>query len=76
MIEEAAMEYTRDELLEARRQIESTLHKLREVVKPLEARENRERYRAQITLARRRIKAFEIANHFIENGLAADPEIE
>ncbi|MCI9445443.1 MAG: hypothetical protein K2P04_06315 [Oscillospiraceae bacterium] len=59
------MEYTKDELLEARRQIDSTLHKLREAVRTFESKENRERYRSQITLAQRRIKAFEIANALI-----------
>jgi len=63
------MEYTRDELLEAKRQIGSTLHKLREVIKTFEAKENKERYRSQITLAQRRIKAFEIANALIEDTL-------
>ncbi len=61
------MEYTREDLMEARRQIDSTLHKLRETIKTLESKENAERYRSQITLAKRRIRAFEIANHLIEN---------
>ena len=68
--------YTQDELLEAKRQIDSTLHKLRETVRTLEAKENRERYRSQITLAQRRIKAFEIAVHFIENALEAGSDIK
>ena len=34
------MEYTREDLLEAKRQIDSTLHKLRETAKTLEAKEN------------------------------------
>ena len=70
------MEYTEGELLEARRQIESTLHKLRETVKTFEAKENRERYRSQITLARRRIKAFELANDLIANALENKADIE
>ena len=37
------MEFSREELAEARRQIDSTLHKLRETVKTLRARENPER---------------------------------
>lgn len=60
------MEYAREELLEARRQIASTVHKLREVIKTLEAKEEPNRYRSQITLAKRRVKAFEIANALIE----------
>ena len=61
------MKYAKEELLEAKRQIDSTLHKLREAIKTLEAKENPERYKSQITLAKRRVKAFEIANYFIEN---------
>lgn len=61
------MEYTKEELIEAKRQIDSTLHKLRETIKTFEEKENPQRYRSQITLAKRRIKAFEIAAHFIEN---------
>lgn len=60
------MEYTKDDLMEAKRQIDSTLHKLRETVKTLGAKENPERYKSQITLAERRIRAFELANALIE----------
>ncbi len=63
------MELTREDLVEAKRQIDSTLHKLRETVKTFEAKENAERYKSQITLAKRRIKAFEIANWLIKNEL-------
>lgn len=63
------MEYTREELLEAKRQIASTLHKLRETVKTLEGKENPQRYKSQVTLAQRRIKAFEIANALIDKEL-------
>lgn len=62
----AEQELDQKELLEAKRQISSTLHKLREVVKTLEGKEDPARYRSQITLAKRRIKAFEIANRLIE----------
>ena len=65
------MPYTREELTEARRQIASTLHKLREVIKTLEEKENPTRYRSQITLAKRRIEAFTIANALIERELSA-----
>jgi len=61
------MEYTKEDLIEAKRQIDSTLHKLRETIKTLESKENSERYKSQITLAKRRVRAFEIANCFIAN---------
>lgn len=60
---------SRADYQEAVRQIDSTLHKLREVVKTLEGKENPERYKAQITLAKRRIEAFEIASGLIEREL-------
>ena len=63
------MQYAKEDLAEAKRQIDSTRHKLRETVKTLEAKENPERYKSQITLARRRIKAFELANSLIEREL-------
>ncbi|WP_404450161.1 hypothetical protein LG307_10195 [Sutcliffiella horikoshii] len=53
-------------LIEAKRQINSTLNKLRETVKTLEAKENPNRYKSQITLAKRRIEAFEISVLLIE----------
>ena len=56
------MEFSKDDLKEAKRQIDSTLHKLRETIKIFESKENVERYKSQITLAKRRVKAFEIAN--------------
>ncbi|RKI67663.1 hypothetical protein D7V91_09460 [bacterium 1xD42-67] len=59
------MEHTREDLMEARRQIDSTLHKLRETVETLRAKERPERYKSQITLAERRIRAFEIAEDLI-----------
>lgn len=40
------MDFSKEELLEAKRQIESTLHKLRETVKTLQAKENPARYRS------------------------------
>lgn len=60
------MEYQKEELFEAKRQIDSTVHKLREAIKTLEAKERPERYKPQITLAKKRVKAFEIATHLIE----------
>lgn len=63
------MDYNKQDLVEAKRQIDSTLHKLREVVKTFEAKEQPKRYKSQITLAKRRIQAFEIANDLLENEL-------
>jgi hypothetical protein len=65
------MQYTKEALIQARRQIDSTLHKLREVVKTLEGKENPTRYKSQITLAQRRIAAFEIANALIDRELGS-----
>lgn len=61
------MEYTKEELAEAKRQIDSTLHKLRKAIRSLESKADPQRYQSQITLAKRRVKAFEIANYFIED---------
>ena len=63
------MEYSKDDLTEAKRQIDSTLHKLRETVKTLSEKENPARYKSQITLAQRRIQAFELAVSLIEEKL-------
>ncbi len=60
------MTFSKDDLSEAKRQIDSILHKLRETVKTLNAKENPERYKSQITLAERSIKALEIALSLIE----------
>jgi len=59
------MDYSPEQLKEAKRQIDSTLHKLRETVKTFEAKENTQRYKSQITLAQRRIEAFTIAAELI-----------
>ena len=61
------MKYTKEDLIEAKRQIDSTLHKLQEAIRTFESKENSERYKSQITLAKRRVRALEIANHFIES---------
>lgn len=63
------MDYTRDELAEAKRQIGSTLHKLRQTVKTFEAKEDPAHYKSQLTLAKRRIEAFTIANELIQREL-------
>lgn len=67
---DGAMDFSKEELAEAKRQIDSTLHKLRETLKALEGKECPKRYRSQITLAERRIRAFEIAVGLIEEELA------
>ena len=66
------MRYTKEELNEAKRQIDSTLHKLQEVIKTFEAKENPDRYKSQLTLARRRIAAFTLANELIQRELDAE----
>lgn len=58
-------DYSEEELLEAKRQIDSILHKLRETVCTLCEKENAERLKSQITLAERRIQALEIADALI-----------
>jgi len=63
------MDYTKEELWEAKRQLDSLLHKLRGVVKTLEAKEDPKRYKAQITLAQRRIQALELSNGLINQAL-------
>ena len=63
------MAYSNEELCEAKRQIDSTLHKLRETVQTLRGKENPARYKSQITLSERRIRAFSIANELIEQAL-------
>ena len=64
------MEVSKEALTEAKRQIGSTLHKLRETLQTLRGKENPERYKSQITLAERRIRAFELANRLIERELS------
>lgn len=58
------------ELLEAKRQIDSTVHKIQEVIKTFEAKEQLERYKSQLTLSRRRLKALGIATQLIDDQLA------
>ncbi len=53
------MEFSKEDLTEAKRQIDSTLHKLRETLQTLHRKEQPER----------RIKAFEIAARLIEQEL-------
>ena len=67
------MEFTQEELREAERQIASTIHKLRETVRTLEAKEEAGRYKSQITLAQRRIRAFTLAGQLIAEELGKFP---
>ncbi|AVW08707.1 hypothetical protein SRCM101060_01655 [Lactiplantibacillus plantarum] len=62
--------YDEAELLEAKRQIDSTVHKIQEVIKTFEAKEQLERYKSQLTLSRRRLKALGIATQLIDDQLA------
>lgn len=55
------MYYTKEELADAKRQIDSTIHKLQQTLKTLQSKEKAEKCQSQITLARRRVKAFTIA---------------
>ena len=72
---EVTMDFSKEDLAEAKKQIDSTLHKLRETVRTLESKADPERYKSQITLAKRRIKAFSLANRLIESHLeASDPD--
>mgnify|MGYP000131643709 CR=1 FL=1 len=64
------MNYTTEELKEAKRQIDSLLHKLRETIKTLESKEYPNRYKSQITLAKRRVEALEIADDLIARELS------
>lgn len=63
------MTYSPEELNEARRQIGSTLRKLEEVVSTLERRDDPARYKSQLTLAKRRIRAFTIADDLLRREL-------
>ena len=67
------MNYSKEDLLEAKRQIDSTLHKLQETVKTLEGKDPA-RCKSQITLAKRRIQAFTIAVQLIERELEQTQE--
>ncbi|MGN0745640.1 MAG: hypothetical protein ACI4ML_03075 [Aristaeellaceae bacterium] len=66
------MPYQTDELPEAKRQLDSILHKLRSTVTTLEGKAEPKRYASQITLAKRRIRALEIACELLEQRMARD----
>lgn len=57
------------ELVEAKRQIDSVIHKLEATLETLLSKEDSSRCKSQITLARRRLKAFETAQLLIEDRL-------
>lgn len=61
--------YSEEDLFEAKRQIDSILHKLRESVRSLQAKQNADKLKPQITLASGRIQALEIAISLIEDAL-------
>ena len=63
------MEPSKDELIEAKRQIDSILYKLTRTISTLESKEDPHRCRSQITLAKRRVHALEIANRLIDKEL-------
>ena len=67
------MDYTSEELTEAKRQIDSIVHKLHTAVQSLERKEHPERLKAQITLARRRIAALELSQSLIQQELEKSP---
>ena len=67
------MDYTSEELTEAKRQIDSIVHKLQAAVQSLERKEHPERLKAQITLARRRIAALELSQSLIQQELEKSP---
>ena len=67
------MDYTSEELTEAKRQIDSIVHKLQAAVQSLERKEHPERLKTQITLARRRIAALELSRSLIQQELEKSP---
>lgn len=67
------MNYTKADMVEAKRQIDSILHKLRATIQTLEAKDDPTRYKSQITLAMRRVSALELANALIERELEVIP---
>ena len=66
------MDYSKEQLTEAKRQIDSVLHKLKETIRTLQAKEHPERYKSQITLAERRVKALVLANELIEKEITKE----
>ncbi|MGI6215738.1 MAG: hypothetical protein ACOYIT_07700 [Christensenellales bacterium] len=63
------MKYNKQDLLEAKRQINSIVHKLNSALETMQGKENPERLKPQITLAKRRIKALNIAEQLIDDAI-------
>ncbi|MBU1092955.1 MAG: hypothetical protein KKH01_00685 [Firmicutes bacterium] len=63
------MEYSLEQLIEAKRQIDSTLHKLNQTLKTLISKVSTSRYKSQITLVHRRVEAFSIALDLINRDI-------
>ena len=70
------MDYALDDLAEAKRQIDSLLHKLGETTRTLESKENPAKYKSQITLAKRRVDALEIAGSLIEKEMRRNHDVD
>lgn len=62
--------YTCEQLQQGKFQIISTIHKLKETLKTLQSKENPKRYASQITLAQRRIDAFELSLIFFNEKIS------
>lgn len=60
------MKYDNEDLIQAKFQIDSTINKLQKTLNTLEGKGEPQRYKSQITLAKRRIQAFEIASQLID----------
>lgn len=65
------MVYSEKELMEAKRQILSIIHKLMVTVETFQEKENADKLKSQITLAQRRIMALDIAKNLIDEKLDA-----
>lgn len=61
--------YTLEELTEAKRQIDSTIQKLKKTVRTFKTKPNAYRYQPQITLANNRIVAFTIATELLDENI-------
>ena len=68
------MTYSMEEQLEAQRQLDSLLRKLDRALATLESRDNPARCASQITLAKRRIRALEIARSLLADELEGQPD--
>ncbi len=60
------MKYDNGDLMQAKFQIDSTINKLQKTLNALEGKSEPQRYKSQITFAKRRIQAFEIASQLID----------